>query len=69
MNIQAHPDKVLARELHTNYPNMYKDANHKPEMAIALTPFQALSGFRQIDDLKFHLDYFYEVKDLISIEG
>lgn len=26
-------------------PQVYKDANHKPEMAIALTDFEALCGF------------------------
>jgi mannose-6-phosphate isomerase class I len=40
--LQAHPDIKLARELHANFPELYKDPNHKPEMAIALTPFEAL---------------------------
>ena len=30
---------------------MYKDANHKPEMAIALTDFQALCGFRPVQEI------------------
>lgn len=28
----------------------YKDANHKPEMIFALTPFEALCGFREPDE-------------------
>jgi mannose-6-phosphate isomerase len=28
----------------------YKDANHKPELLCALTPFTALCGFREIED-------------------
>jgi len=28
----------------------YKDANHKPELLCALTPFSALCGFRKIED-------------------
>ncbi len=30
---------------------MYKDANHKPEMAIALTDFEALCGFVAHEEL------------------
>lgn len=45
LSIQTHPDKELARMLHTMRPSVYKDPNHKPEMAIALTEFKALCGF------------------------
>lgn len=45
LSIQAHPDKELAGFLHKLQPNVYKDANHKPEMALALTEFEALCGF------------------------
>ncbi|TBU23587.1 mannose-6-phosphate isomerase [Dichomitus squalens] len=45
LSIQTHPDKETARKLHAERPDVYKDANHKPEMALALTPFQALCGF------------------------
>ncbi|KAH7102234.1 mannose-6-phosphate isomerase [Auriculariales sp. MPI-PUGE-AT-0066] len=46
LSIQAHPDKTFAKELHAKQPNVYKDPNHKPEMALALTDFVALCGFR-----------------------
>ena len=43
LSIQAHPDKELAARLHRERPQDYKDPNHKPEIAIALTDdFQAL---------------------------
>ena len=42
LSIQAHPHKELASELHSEFPDIYKDANHKPEMIIALTKFEAL---------------------------
>ncbi|RHY33215.1 hypothetical protein DYB32_001796 [Aphanomyces invadans] len=42
LSIQAHPDKSAAKRLHKDFPHIYKDANHKPEMAIALTHFEAL---------------------------
>ena len=45
LSIQAHPHKQLAEELHHKYPDIYKDANHKPEMLIALTEFEALCSF------------------------
>lgn len=35
-----------AERLHKENPKEYPDDNHKPEMAIALTPFEALCGFR-----------------------
>ncbi|BEJ10771.1 hypothetical protein CspHIS471_0101930 [Cutaneotrichosporon sp. HIS471] len=45
LSIQAHPDKTLASQLHKERPDIYKDPNHKPEMAIALTPFRAFLNF------------------------
>ncbi|XP_039014647.1 mannose-6-phosphate isomerase-like [Hibiscus syriacus] len=42
---KAHPDKELAKELYKLKRNIYKDANHKPEMALAITKFRALCGF------------------------
>jgi mannose-6-phosphate isomerase len=35
---------------------MYKDPNHKPELAIALTHFEALCGFRPIEEIKQFLE-------------
>ena len=35
-----------AEELHAAKPDKYPDPNHKPEMAIALTPFEGMCGFR-----------------------
>lgn len=40
--LQAHPDKKLAERLHLENPEVYKDANHKPEMAISLNTFEAM---------------------------
>lgn len=45
LSIQAHPDKELARTMHKARPDVYKDDNHKPEMALAITEFEALCGF------------------------
>lgn len=51
LSIQAHPDKTLAARLHASRPDVYKDGNHKPEMALAATPFEVLVGFRSPADL------------------
>lgn len=45
----------LAEELHAKQPDIYRDPNYKPEMAIALTPFEALCGFRPICEIKAFL--------------
>ncbi|WP_230859055.1 mannose-6-phosphate isomerase, class I [Actinoplanes aureus] len=52
LSLQAHPDLAYAREAFARQeadpdaPKNYTDANHKPEMLVALTPFEALCGFR-----------------------
>jgi mannose-6-phosphate isomerase len=56
LSIQAHPNKQLAAVLHEKDPKNYPDANHKPEMLIALTKFQALCGFRPSSELKKHFE-------------
>jgi mannose-6-phosphate isomerase len=58
LSLQAHPsiDQAragYARENAANIPlsaahRNYKDANHKPELISALTPFDALCGFREV---------------------
>ncbi|KAK0089764.1 hypothetical protein PV326_004372 [Microctonus aethiopoides] len=55
LSIQAHPDKQLAENLHKLQPNIYKDPNHKPEIAIALTNFEALCGFRPVSEIQYFL--------------
>ena len=56
LSIQAHPHKSLAERLHSERPDVYKDPNHKPEMACAVTNFQALCGFRPPQEIKFFLE-------------
>jgi len=52
LSLQAHPDAAYARaayarqEADPSAPKNYTDAYHKPEMLVALTPFEALCGFR-----------------------
>jgi mannose-6-phosphate isomerase len=55
LSLQAHPDADYARqafaaqEADPSAPRNYTDAYHKPEMLVALTPFEALCGFRAPD--------------------
>jgi len=61
LSIQAHPSKLkaehgFAREEFAGIPidapdRNYKDANHKPETVVALTPFEGLCGFRPIAEI------------------
>jgi mannose-6-phosphate isomerase len=81
LSIQTHPDKVTAAKLHAEQPHIYKgahkrifsfrpftlqaDGNHKPEMAIALTPFSALCGFLPLDRIASYLEVVPEFAGLI----
>ncbi|QGY29020.1 mannose-6-phosphate isomerase [Pantoea cypripedii] len=61
LSIQVHPSKSaaevgFARENAAGIPlsaaeRNYKDANHKPELVYALTPFQAMNGFRELHEI------------------
>ncbi|KAF8782347.1 Mannose-6-phosphate isomerase like protein [Argiope bruennichi] len=64
LSIQAHPNKKTAEKLHQMYPDKYPDDNHKPEMAIALTNFEALCGFRPLCEIQ---TFFVEIPELQKI--
>lgn len=55
LSLQAHPDADYAKQAYAaqeadpTAPRNYTDAYHKPEMLVALTPFDALCGFRAPD--------------------
>lgn len=66
LSIQAHPDKELAKTLHKSLPDVYKDANHKPEMALALTDFEALCGFVSLEELKCVLQNVPEIFEVVG---
>uniref|UniRef100_H0WSF2 Mannose-6-phosphate isomerase n=1 Tax=Otolemur garnettii TaxID=30611 RepID=H0WSF2_OTOGA len=58
--------KELAEKLHLQAPQHYPDANHKPEMAIALTPFQGLCGFRPVEEIVTFLKKVPEFQFLVG---
>lgn len=61
LSIQVHPGKSaaeqgFAQENAADIPldaaeRNYKDANHKPELVFALTPFRAINGFRALSEI------------------
>jgi mannose-6-phosphate isomerase len=63
LSIQAHPDKKLAEELHKKFPNIYKDDNHKPEVALAVTEMQALCQFRVNKEIVNYLETVWLTND------
>lgn len=69
LSIQVHPNKSQAEFLHKQFPDVYKDDNHKPELAIALTTFLALCGFREYQEIAAYLDAIAPLKSLIGEEN
>uniref|UniRef100_UPI00398F0684 mannose-6-phosphate isomerase isoform X1 n=1 Tax=Pristiophorus japonicus TaxID=55135 RepID=UPI00398F0684 len=69
LSIQAHPNKELAVQLHAQFPDRYPDKNHKPEMAIALTPFEGLCGFRPVEEIVGFLKNVREFHAVIGSEA
>lgn len=55
LSIQAHPTKARARVQFAASHKSYSDANHKPELLIAITEFRALCGFRPLAEIEVDL--------------
>ncbi|KAH6603730.1 mannose-6-phosphate isomerase [Trichoderma cornu-damae] len=68
LSIQAHPNKKLAEQLHARDPKNYPDDNHKPEMAIAITPFEGLCGFRPLEEIAHFLETVEPLRSLVGVE-
>ena len=66
LSIQAHPNKKLAEKLHAKDPKNYPDDNHKPEMAIAITPFEGLCGFRPLKEIAHFLQTTPPLRELVG---
>ncbi len=67
LSIQAHPNLEQAREgfareeaagIDRSAPDRtFRDDNHKPELIVAITPFEAMVGFRATDHTAAFLDH------------
>lgn len=66
LSVQAHPNKKLAEQLHKKDPKNYPDDNHKPEMTIAITPFDGLCGFRPLGEIAHFLSTVPSLKSLVG---
>lgn len=69
LSIQAHPNKSLAERLHKKDPKNYPDDNHKPEMTIAITPFDGLCGFRPLTETSHFLQTVPSLRQLVGEEN
>lgn len=69
LSIQAHPCKDGAKRLHVENPENYVDDNHKPELAVALTPFEAMCGFRRLEEIAILIKKHPEFAACISDEA
>ena len=80
LSIQVHPDMGQARDgferenrlkIPLDAPNRnYKDASHKPECLCAVTPFEAMKGFRAPEDILKLMDQVFRgnpLKELGSL--
>lgn len=56
LSLQAHPDKATAQKAFADRHPSYVDANHKPELLVALTEFDALCGFRPASESAAYLE-------------
>ncbi|KAJ8497088.1 hypothetical protein ONZ45_g12204 [Pleurotus djamor] len=65
LSIQTHPDAETAKVLHKTQGDIYKDPNHKPEMALAVTPFLALCGFMPLPEIASNISATPEIATLI----
>jgi mannose-6-phosphate isomerase len=67
LSIQVHPDEQQARQGYEDEQRRgipasdparnFKDASHKPELIVALTPFWSLKGFRPLAEIAAALDH------------
>lgn len=84
LSIQAHPSQTQAIEgfaredgagiARDARERIYRDANHKPELICALTPFDAKCGFRQLDRTRelfesIGTEALAPLRELISADG
>ena len=66
LSIQVHPNKAQANALYSHDPIHYPDANHKPELAIALDSLTALMGIKSFAELQEALKRYPEIANFIG---
>ena len=66
LSIQAHPTKSHAQQLHGSHPELYRDPNHKPELAIAISHFEGFCGFRPFEEIRGFVSGVPELRGLVG---
>ena len=69
LSIQAHPTKSHAQILHKTAPELYRDPNHKPELAVAISQFEGFCGFRPFDEIKGFVSTVPELRELVGTQA
>ena len=69
LSIQLHPSKIQAEVLHAKDPINYPDANHKPEIAIALEQLRALAGIRDSKQIEALMKQYPELRAFIGFKS
>lgn len=54
--LQIHPNKDFSARMHKENPSSFTDPNHKPEIAVALSEFEAFCGFKPLDAIAYLLE-------------
>lgn len=67
LSLQSHPDKALAETLFKNFPQHYKDDNHKPELVLALTPLRVMCGFRTLASIRANLAHLNDISNGVLV--
>ncbi len=66
LSIQAHPNKELAKLLHSKDSINYPDDNHKPEIAIAIDNLELIVGIKPFDEFIKTIKRFPELESILS---
>ncbi|EFC42579.1 mannose phosphate isomerase [Naegleria gruberi] len=69
LSIQAHPDQTLAQKLFKNDPEHYKDPYHKPELCCALTKFEALCAFQNLESIVENIKNIESLQSLLRAQN
>ena len=69
LSLQVHPDKEFAKELNQKNPEAYKDDNHKPEMALAVSEFHAMCNFRPYEEIVEALNDVQAFREVVGEEA
>ena len=67
--LQIHPNKELAAKLHKENPEKFTDDNHKPEIAIALGPFEVFAGWKATKDIQNLFDALPPIQKFLPSQG